>query len=310
VSTGEVGTAGQYSFNSAYSVNYGGAFGYYTEPNTRLDSSDPGYRGLVLCTYRYFDPSKARWLTRDPLGYGGAINLYAFVGGNPVTNADPSGFGGGGAEGPAEENEENEDGSNLIEDLLEIGEAIGRAIRGRSPIAEPRHLIPAFPFEAPEEYPAELGPISVMTARQIARESLRFERRIAAGLEAGGETIISADDREIAKLIGDPKGRAADILTETKGGTMHITEAKGTKTDDAVDQLEKTANGIARVMPDRNIRLSLAVRADRLKEGKALAPGYELRGNQLNWFDSKADRWRPRTVTINGKRITINVIVK
>jgi RHS repeat-associated protein len=92
VSTGEVGTAGQYSFNSAYSVNYGGQAGYYTEPNTRLDASDPGYRGLVLCTHRYYDPTKARWITRDPIGYRGAINLYEFVGGNPVRRRDSRGL--------------------------------------------------------------------------------------------------------------------------------------------------------------------------------------------------------------------------
>ena len=42
-------------------------------------------------TNRYYDPGTGRFLTRDPIGYGGGINLYGFVGNNPVTGADPEG---------------------------------------------------------------------------------------------------------------------------------------------------------------------------------------------------------------------------
>ena len=31
-------------------------------------------------------------MTRDPIGYGGGINLYGFVGNNPVNRSDPSGY--------------------------------------------------------------------------------------------------------------------------------------------------------------------------------------------------------------------------
>ena len=34
----------------------------------------------------------ARWLTRDPAGYDGGINLYAYCDGNPVMGIDPSGL--------------------------------------------------------------------------------------------------------------------------------------------------------------------------------------------------------------------------
>jgi hypothetical protein len=36
------------------------------------------------------------WLTRDPIGYAGGINLYAFCGNNPVNRIDPWGFCGDG----------------------------------------------------------------------------------------------------------------------------------------------------------------------------------------------------------------------
>jgi hypothetical protein len=40
---------------------------------------------------RYYDPLTGRFLTRDPIGYAGGLNLYAFAGNNPVSYADPSG---------------------------------------------------------------------------------------------------------------------------------------------------------------------------------------------------------------------------
>jgi RHS repeat-associated protein len=61
---------------------FGGQAGYYTDGET----------GLVLCTFRYYDPSVGRWLTRDPAGYGGGMNLYAYCYGNPTNALDPLGL--------------------------------------------------------------------------------------------------------------------------------------------------------------------------------------------------------------------------
>jgi RHS repeat-associated protein len=47
---------------------------------------------LLLCTFRWYDPATARWLTRDPIGYAGGSNLYGYVGGNPVGGVDPWGL--------------------------------------------------------------------------------------------------------------------------------------------------------------------------------------------------------------------------
>jgi RHS repeat-associated protein len=44
--------------------------------------------GLELAVYRAYDPSLGRWLSRDPLGEEGGLNLYGFVGNNPVSAVD------------------------------------------------------------------------------------------------------------------------------------------------------------------------------------------------------------------------------
>ncbi len=68
-------------------VGFGGQFGYYTDIET----------GLVCLSHRYYDPGTGRFVNRNPIGYQGGINLYAFAGGNPVNESDPTGTQEGGA---------------------------------------------------------------------------------------------------------------------------------------------------------------------------------------------------------------------
>ena len=67
-------------------AGFGGQFGYYTDVETGLD----------LLTHRYYDPQQGRFVTRDPIGYRGGLNLYSFTLYNPVNEHDPSGLSPGG----------------------------------------------------------------------------------------------------------------------------------------------------------------------------------------------------------------------
>jgi RHS repeat-associated protein len=47
--------------------------------------------GVYLTRFRVYDPGSGRWLSRDPIGQIGGINLYAYSTPNPVAYSDPSG---------------------------------------------------------------------------------------------------------------------------------------------------------------------------------------------------------------------------
>jgi len=60
---------------------FGGKYGYYFESI-----------GPVLAWHRWYYPYAYRWASRDPIGYDGGDNTYAYVSGNPVMWVDPDGL--------------------------------------------------------------------------------------------------------------------------------------------------------------------------------------------------------------------------
>ena len=47
---------------------------------------------LYLATYRGYNPFTTRWLNRDPIEENGGLNLYEYVGWNPIDSIDPLGL--------------------------------------------------------------------------------------------------------------------------------------------------------------------------------------------------------------------------
>ncbi len=48
--------------------------------------------GLYMSSTCAYDPGSMRWLNRDWIGEDGGINLYGYVGGNPLMMVDPDGM--------------------------------------------------------------------------------------------------------------------------------------------------------------------------------------------------------------------------
>ncbi len=75
--------------SSAVAVNtplFAGGFGYEREPDGAAGL------GLDYLTHRYYDPQVGRFISRDPIGYSGGLNLYGYCDGNPVSRVDPLGL--------------------------------------------------------------------------------------------------------------------------------------------------------------------------------------------------------------------------
>lgn len=53
---------------------------------------EPDGTGLIYYRARYYDPAIGRFTQRDPIGLNGGMNLYAYVGNNPVNFNDPLGL--------------------------------------------------------------------------------------------------------------------------------------------------------------------------------------------------------------------------
>ena len=75
------------------------SYGPYGEPNTAAGqrfryTGQQLIGGLDLYYYkaRFYDPKLGRFLQTDPIGTQDDMNLYAYVGGNPVNATDPSGM--------------------------------------------------------------------------------------------------------------------------------------------------------------------------------------------------------------------------
>jgi RHS repeat-associated protein len=48
--------------------------------------------GLSYYGYRFYSPAIGKWITRDPIGETGGLNLYGFVNNNPMNFIDPMGL--------------------------------------------------------------------------------------------------------------------------------------------------------------------------------------------------------------------------
>ncbi|MGX5804292.1 RHS repeat-associated core domain-containing protein [Bradyrhizobium sp. Arg314] len=97
----QIGSARRVFANSTNATAYGyDPYGVPLQGTTLL--TDINYAGtfhdtdsgLDLALFRAYDPVAGRWSSRDPIGEttDPAGNLYAYVGGNPVTFSDPSGL--------------------------------------------------------------------------------------------------------------------------------------------------------------------------------------------------------------------------
>jgi len=110
--------------------------------------------GLSYYGYRFYNPSIGKWLTRDPIGEAGGINLYGFVLNDPVNAVDPLGlfspFGGPGFTNvmPSKPPSWSEQANNYPSPVPGLGEGVNmhNAIPGQFAALGPAAIIKTAPI--------------------------------------------------------------------------------------------------------------------------------------------------------------------
>jgi RHS repeat-associated protein len=96
ISNGASGPPTQYK--PQYPLDAWGTVGGTSVPSKNYGfKHDPAYNfnsgtGLIALGFRSYDPTTGRFLNRDPLGYGGGMNLYGYADDDPVNGIDPLGL--------------------------------------------------------------------------------------------------------------------------------------------------------------------------------------------------------------------------
>jgi RHS repeat-associated protein len=82
-------TVQTYEYESYGMVNQGTSFrNTFTYTGREWDKET----GLYYYRARFYDPMEGRFISKDPIGFAGGINLYSYVGQNSINRTDPTGL--------------------------------------------------------------------------------------------------------------------------------------------------------------------------------------------------------------------------
>jgi RHS repeat-associated protein len=231
---------------SDLSVGYKGQYGYVTNPST----------GLILAGQREYNPMQRRWMNRDPIGTAGGMNLYAYCGGDPVNEVDPSGtdwksiqagwhkfwFGTVtpnqpvfGADNPTIDENRDVDGVNDTEEGKATAPGVGPSFYSQEKNVAVTMIGGAIPGDdAAEAEALAVEKTSLSVADKLKRYLLNFDHPIGASKAQWFKKALGFDESnasDLAKQIIFDSGTAVETGT-TKYGTKYnqvieITGANG-----------------------------------------------------------------------------------
>jgi len=93
--------------------------------------------GLFLAPFRSYDSNLGRWISRDPIGEAGGLNLYGYVSNNPISLFDPLGLAEFSCEDIALEQEANNKAKEILEQAINTGFDKTYEELGLGPVANP-----------------------------------------------------------------------------------------------------------------------------------------------------------------------------
>jgi RHS repeat-associated protein len=165
--------------------------------------------GFTYLRNRWYDPQSGRFLTQDPIGLAGGVNLYAYAGNNPVSFSDPFGLSpclaygnctqsDGGSDGLVDPNSVGNVQSTLFDPSAFIG-TVASGIRGL--------------FRGGVAALAEGG----------AAEAGAFTTKIAARKALAGMGLPEAQGAAVNRAIGRATSKTTIGITQGEGGNVTVT---------------------------------------------------------------------------------------
>ena len=138
-------------------IGFAGQFGCWTDNETSMNPTTgaPNRRfPWVWMGHREYDPLACRFLTRDPIGYDGGINLYAYAGNNPIMYVDFSGL-------------DKHDGIHFVLGIVSFIPAVGQVASGADPViylVDGKYVL------------AKIAAIGVITGATYVKEGVKVDR--------------------------------------------------------------------------------------------------------------------------------------
>ncbi len=190
---------------------FGGQWGYVSDYET----------GLTLLGHRFYDSGTQRFLTRDPISYDGGINLYAYVGNNPVNDTDPDGFFG-------QASTDNPDGAIVARQCTEETGSSGLGKPGRIfPPIPPNLFCRLFPWLCPKNT-AKGGP----NRKPPRTTGHRQTGDVPSWVPAARQRVGLRGTKSCAQYV-------AELLDEQYGGRGWYTGRKDTRQGSEYSQIVK-----------------------------------------------------------------------
>jgi RHS repeat-associated protein len=259
--------------NSSQNLN---SFGGQSYGFTGLEHDESG---LVYARNRYYSPALGRFISEDPIGFGGGSNFYAYCGNDPINFTDPLGLYSIGAF--------MEDARNFGNDLTAFGDLgawgqLGNADWGDGMATGAHAAASAMSFGLYDggSYRCKPGFNTSKVLGGIAREAL---------MQAGGEAMARCGSQLFASAMARRPGMGAPGLAAAGKAMMAAEEgAEGAvsaaKAAEAADGLSLGKGGLSEVMAKEPF---IPSQSYAYKEGvknwveKMSAPGFSWKGNEI-----------------------------